>query len=226
MVRDSIYCNQNLSITDINLFVATNHTYAQDMEIALIGPQGDSVAVCYDWAQRLSDDNIITVFDDEADSAYTGGGRQLSFGPVIRPAQSLTGGFSGTNTEGWWILHITDDAGGDTGRLYGWGFQINNQTVVGVDDAPSMPEVFRLAQNYPNPFNPATVIEYDIPHTVPVTLEIFDILGRLVETPVNAVQAAGTYRVSFAGRGAASGTYFYRLTAGEFVQTRKMILVK
>lgn len=225
MIADSIYCSQSVSITDLDVFVALNHTFAPDLDISITAPNGDTAIVCADWAVRQADDNIIAVFDDQADSAYTGGGRIASIGPHIRPGQSF-GGFTGGNAQGWWILHIRDDQGGDSGRLYGWGLRINNQTVVGVGEDPAQPLAFRLAQNYPNPFNPVTVIEYDVPRTSPVTVEVFDILGRLLETPVNEVQGPGTYRVNFTGAARASGTYFYRLTAGAFVQTRKMILIR
>lgn len=225
MIRDSIFCGQSVTIADLNLFLAANHTWEQDLDVALIGPAGDSVRVFGDWGFGGSDAAIVTIFDDDADSGYVFN-RYLAPGPTIRPRYSLNAVFGGRNAQGWWILDVVDDASSDSGRLYGWGIQINNQTVVHAGEAPVPPASFRLAQNYPNPFNPVTTIEYDVPRTVPVTLEIFDLLGRLVERPVNEVQAPGTYRVRFPSARAASGTYFCRLRAGEHVQTMKMLLVK
>ncbi len=89
-----------------------------------------------------------------------------------------------------------------------------------------MPKEFVLAQNYPNPFNPSTIIRYELPTTSDVSLKIFDMLGREVTTLVNTRQAAGTYEVNFNATGLASGVYFYRLQAGPFMQTKKMMLVK
>ncbi len=101
----------------------------------------------------------------------------------------------------------------------------------------SSPFSFELAQNYPNPFNPSTTISFSIPQKNMVILKVFDILGNEIVTLVNEEKPAGEYTVEFspessikhlpAGRqGPASGIYFYQLKAGEFIQTRKMILLK
>ncbi|HRI47091.1 MAG TPA: exo-alpha-sialidase [Ignavibacteriaceae bacterium] len=89
-------------------------------------------------------------------------------------------------------------------------------------------ETFSLSQNYPNPFNPLTTIEYSIPKTSVglVTLKIFDILGREVSSLVNEVKQPGHYSVEFEGTRFASGVYFYRLQAGSFIETKKMVLLR
>jgi hypothetical protein len=86
--------------------------------------------------------------------------------------------------------------------------------------------MFELAQNYPNPFNPTTSIRYQIPTAETVNLKVYDILGKEVATLVNGRQEAGNYTVPFNAVRLASGVYFYRLQAGGFVETRKMLLVK
>ena len=90
------------------------------------------------------------------------------------------------------------------------------------------PRQYRLLQNYPNPFNPTTVITYSLKESGEVRLELFDVLGRKVATLVNARQEAGAYTYSFnaARYGLTTGMYFYRLQSGEFVATKKMLLVK
>jgi serine protease len=90
----------------------------------------------------------------------------------------------------------------------------------------NVPAVFKLAQNYPNPFNPSTNISYSLANTQKVSLKVFDVLGREVSTLVSQSQPAGTYTVSFNASKLSSGVYFYRLVAGDFVQTKKMLLVK
>jgi DNA/RNA endonuclease YhcR with UshA esterase domain len=91
----------------------------------------------------------------------------------------------------------------------------------------SVPMVFELAQNYPNPFNPATVIEYSIASPVNVTLTVYTILGEQVAVLVNnQFTEAGKYSVNFNASSLASGTYIYRLQAGEFVSVKKMLLAK
>jgi hypothetical protein len=95
----------------------------------------------------------------------------------------------------------------------------------------SMPTAYSLAQNYPNPFNPSTAIEFTLPRPCQVTLEVYDIVGRKVRTLVSEAVTAGAKRVIWdgcdaGGATAASGVYFYRIKAGDFIETRKMLLLK
>ena len=91
------------------------------------------------------------------------------------------------------------------------------------DNAPLQ---FSLSQNYPNPFNPSTVINYQLPVMSHVTLKVYDVLGREVKTLVNEREGAGTHATTFEAASLPSGVYFYRLQAGSFVQTRKLVLIK
>jgi hypothetical protein len=81
-------------------------------------------------------------------------------------------------------------------------------------------------QNYPNPFNPSTTISWQLPVDAFVSLKVYDVLGNEVASLVNEEKPAGIYEVEFDASTLSSGTYFYRLEAGSFVQTRKMILLK
>ena len=95
-----------------------------------------------------------------------------------------------------------------------------------------VPTSYALEQTYPNPFNPSTVIRYAIPTEGPVALKVYDISGREVATLVNEHKSAGTYEARFdigtatGGRNLASGVYFYRLTPGDFSETKKLLLLK
>jgi hypothetical protein len=90
----------------------------------------------------------------------------------------------------------------------------------------SSPHTYALQQNYPNPFNPATKIEYSIPKTCRVTLNIYDLLGRKIITLVNEEKSAGTYQIKFDDSNLASGMYLYRLQAGSFNETKRLMLLK
>ena len=83
-----------------------------------------------------------------------------------------------------------------------------------------------MSQNYPNPFNPSTKIKWQSPVTGHQTLKVLDLLGNEVATLVDEYKEAGKYEVSFDASQLSSGIYFYKLTAGSFVETKKMILLR
>ena len=102
-------------------------------------------------------------------------------------------------------------------------FEYSNEIEVAVDFTPK--EIV-LYQNYPNPFNPKTVISYQLPVTGNVTLKVYDVLGNEVTILVNEEKQLGVYEVGFDGTDLPSGIYFYKLIAGSFVETKKMILIR
>ncbi|HTY57349.1 MAG TPA: S8 family serine peptidase [Bacteroidota bacterium] len=93
-------------------------------------------------------------------------------------------------------------------------------------DNQNTPGQFTLEQNYPNPFNPATTIRYGLPRSAHVSLTLFNILGQKVATLVDEQQEGGTYSVRFDGTGCASGVYFYRLQAGGYVKTKRLLILR
>ena len=94
------------------------------------------------------------------------------------------------------------------------------------EEIEEIPTEFLLSQNFPNPFNSSSIIKYSIPKSSQVTLKIFNTLGQEIETLVNEEKPVGTYELNWNAANLPSGVYFYRLQAGDFVQTRKMILLK
>jgi endo-1,4-beta-xylanase len=102
----------------------------------------------------------------------------------------------------------------------------NPMTGVLKDPSASVPTKYELMQNYPNPFNPTTNIQYNIPKTSIVSLRIYDVLGRLVQTLVNTEQKPGSYSVTFNAQNLSSGVYFYQINAGSFSVTKKLLLLK
>jgi Secretion system C-terminal sorting domain/Outer membrane protein Omp28 len=99
-------------------------------------------------------------------------------------------------------------------------------SITAVDDENDRPKSFILEQNYPNPFNPTTQIKFNIPHTALTTLKIFNLLGNEVSVLLNKNIPAGNYELTFDASELPAGVYFYTLQSGEFVQTKKMILLK
>ena len=134
---------------------------------------------------------------------------------------------SGVNPNGTYTLRISDNAAGDTGSLRSWTLKIDYDIITGVNNnVTSIANDYSLSQNYPNPFNPSTKIAYSIPTNGLVTLKIYNILGKEVQTLVSEVKSAGSYEVSFNAASLSSGVYFYKLESGNFIDTKKMFLLK
>ena len=129
------------------------------------------------------------------------------------------------------IYAVIDEPNAITNEVHennnmGWAPAIGYGSIVGVESEIPLPEEYILYQSYPNPFNPSTTIKYSIPNSDEVGIKVYDILGREVATLVNEYKNAGTYTVEFNAAGFASGIYFYQLNSGNFVETKKMILLK
>jgi len=105
-------------------------------------------------------------------------------------------------------------------------YQISGYLINIVNYNSEIPEKYELSQNYPNPFNPGTRIKFAIENKELSKLEIFDMLGRKLNTLIDKVLDAGTYEVNFDGSNLSSGIYFYKLTTNQFTETKKMILMK
>ncbi len=126
----------------------------------------------------------------------------------------------------------------DNGNVYVTGYSQNlsgdydfatikySQGLILGRNSVEVPAEFKLHQNYPNPFNPSTNIIFDIPKDSDVKIAVFDMLGREVQVLAIEFKQAGSYEVNFDASGMASGTYFYKLTAGSFTDVKKMILIK
>jgi hypothetical protein len=112
----------------------------------------------------------------------------------------------------------------DPPKFNAWDY--TNQRPTGVENKTSVPLSYRLEQNYPNPFNPSTKIEYSTTSAGIVTLKVFNLLGQVVQTLTNEKQEAGNHFIVFDASKLSSGIYFYQITAGKFVATKKMMFLK
>jgi hypothetical protein len=138
-------------------------------------------------------------------------------------ATSFTTGLA-NNTLYYWRMNATNAAGTSAWSAI-WHFTVG--TVVGIERFDSdIPTQYRLSQNYPNPFNPSTVIEFSLPKSGSVSLRIFNSLGEIVTTLVNEDLPVGNYRIRWDAIHVASGMYFYQITAGDFQETKRLILLK
>ena len=119
-----------------------------------------------------------------------------------------------------------------SGKAYGQNtsydiITIKLSQIIGINNSSvSIPDKFVLSQNYPNPFNPKTIIKYELGIKNIVSLKVYDVLGNEVRTLVNEVKPPGRHEIEFDGKDLSSGVYFYKLTTGDFVETKRMILLK
>ena len=122
-----------------------------------------------------------------------------------------------------WSIRAVDAA--YVGSILSAGtFQVGTPT--SVETKNNLPTKFSLAQNYPNPFNPSTVINYSVAKDVLVDLRVYNLIGEEIITLVNENKQVGTYTVTYNAMNLSSGVYYYRLKAGSFVETKKMLLIK
>ena len=134
---------------------------------------------------------------------------------------------AGLNTETMLMLEWTVEAENEQGtQLADEPFTLLLIPPTSAGGQEEVPRAFALSQNYPNPFNPTTQIEYALPEAADVRLEVFNIMGQRVATLVNNQQNAGYHSVTFDASRLSSGMYIYRLSAGGFVESRTMMLVK
>ena len=128
-----------------------------------------------------------------------------------------------------WVL---SSESGDKFVLEGIGeITVPSEQKFALNRIPVIPETFTLHQNFPNPFNPITTLSYDLPKDSDVRLAIFDMLGNELATLVSTNQQAGFKSVQWdatdsMGRAVSAGVYLYQIEAGEFIQTKKMVLLK
>lgn len=127
------------------------------------------------------------------------------------------------DTTYYWRLRSVNNNGNSGWSLFN---SFGTSMLTGIKRNDQIPKTYQLSQNYPNPFNPSTNIEFRIPKNERVSLKIYDVIGREVKTLVDKQLSAGNYKVNWNAGDMASGVYFYRIVAGNFIQTKKLILLK
>jgi hypothetical protein len=136
--------------------------------------------------------------------------------------------FSGVTSELWEVYFINENEGWIVGGL-GQGFILHtmNGGITDISEPVNNAiENYKLAQNYPNPFNPETVISWQLTVSSDVKLTVYNVTGQKVGVLLNRRQSAGNHSIRFDGSGLPNGSDYYRLEAREFVETRKMIIMK
>ena len=220
------------------------------LEIDFSEPYLSYRAFRYDWQQGVFSANEDTLNfqtnSGEIDTSYVEITNNLSKDLTINTAVTRTESFSVTNGLPFDIaagqtklvgiivhpnssenIHdvLTLRADSET-EGYGIQFQLNSNKTTDVNNEGELTKEYSLSQNYPNPFNPATQIIFNIPKSGNVELKVYDVLGRQVAKLVDEYKTTGSYKIGFDGSSLTSGIYFYKLISDNFIETKKMMLIK
>jgi hypothetical protein len=192
-------------------------------------------AITFNWEESYDVDSdvtyTLTIELEFFGNTYTDVHENISdttFSLSSNTLDALLGALNIDETELNWYIYSSDGeymVASDVGEF------VLFRGALGVNEGLSVPDVYALHQNYPNPFNPITTLRYDLPEQANVNIIIYDLLGREVRTLVNTTQDAGFKSVIWNatndyGKPVSAGVYLYQIRAGEFVQTRKMVLLK
>jgi hypothetical protein len=211
-------------ILDVDVTLSVSNRDDQDVDLFL--RRGSTQSELTSDNGGSSDSYVNTIFDDEAATAITSG--TAPFTGRFRPETPLNV-FDGLSVNGDYVLQYTDDAAtGFNSSLDNWKIEITYQDFIGIIHNITIPSEYYLSQNYPNPFNPNTIISYGLIKKGYVKLALYDITGREIALLINNIQDAGTYKyeLSSDGLNLSSGVYFYKLTANDFTEVKKMMLIK
>ncbi len=218
------------NLNSLQVFLSIQNQIASDLKIKLKAPNNTEV-ILSDALGGYSQNGYLTIVNDSIGNLITSSVFLSPWTNCVRPQNPL-GTLSNTTLNGSWILTITNGYTDYPGTFLGWGLRFNNFTNYdSISIMNYVPDNYSLFQNYPNPFNPVTKIKFQIPSDVrsqksKVKIIIYDVLGKEILTLVNGELQPGSYEVTFDGSNYASGIYFYQLRSGDYINTRKMILLK
>lgn len=213
-------------LQDLDVTVNITHTFISDLQLILISPQSDSIVLFSpENGAQLGANMVNCRFDDEADSSITTGNGP--FTGSFKPLDTLSR-LDGMSSGGTWRLLAQDYAELDAGTIDGvtLHFGIPRVNLDADDREIGIPQAFKLLPAYPNPFNSTVSLSLDVVRAGKVTLEVFDITGRLVETLHSGNLTAGGHRFLWTPMHTASGMYFVRARTDELKQTIKIVLLK
>jgi hypothetical protein len=201
--------------TDLGRISNTSALRDTTFTVRNIGFAPDSLTILIDLVVPSAPDSAVAVFPTSLFLAAHDSQRvTVRIRPTLLPPAYYTAG----------ILVQPQTGVGQGSLVKALLFQI--VIAGGIEDLTGIPKEFALQQNYPNPFNPSTTIRYGLPNRSQVTLAVFNTLGQQVAQLVNGEQEAGYHEVTFDGSRLASGVYLYRMQAGSYVETRKLLLVR
>jgi hypothetical protein len=232
----------HLSWNGSQLYVATQSAQSQSKDVFIFVTDSLGVLTNAPWAKSGKVIGWGAYIGNESTNNWAGwfdhnGGVQSSAGNYVEGTLNIQTEFGYVpakiyvavgqyQTQDGGVLQNQVPVGNGNGDIEANEFYMYDYSVVEVENETTLPTEFSMDQNYPNPFNPTTIIQYSIVFNQHVSLKIFDVLGKEVATLVNEEQNAGRYSINFDGSKLTSGVYYYQLRSGNFIETKKMILLK
>ncbi|MBS1516873.1 MAG: proprotein convertase P-domain-containing protein [Bacteroidetes bacterium] len=213
-IKDTIEILNSEIISDLNIFVAINHRRTENLKITITNPIGASAEIFANFRLLDSNDNIVTIFDSDADSSLLSN-KYVNFGPKIKPLFDINAIYGGSNSKGKWILSVTDEGGSDTGFISGWGLQINNKISI-----PFNLECTGLLEGI---YNPAS--NSQIPDTMRYYLRSGIFPYSIIDSSKSAVNSAGTGNALFT-KAQTQTDYFLVLKHRNSIETWSSSLIK
>ena len=220
----------NFSPTDFSLIEPSN-----DSEIMIDASNVDNGSITFSWEESTDEnDDILTylmrttsneIGNHDIDTSATN--FSVSYADMI---EDMTENNVTVATIEW-TVHVTDGIDTVEANNAPFTITIDGGWAMNASAEALIPEVFALHQNYPNPFNPVTTLRYDLPENNLVNITIYDMMGREVKTLVNQTQDAGYKSIIWNatndyGKPVSAGIYLYQIQAGEYISTKKMVLLK
>jgi hypothetical protein len=199
-----------LTLKDSIMFIGTNNGVCRSYDY---GVNWDSVGL---------DSNYISTLVPCKGGLFAGTNTGVYFSTDNGNTWTFEGQGLNNSVQAIIIIDTTVYAGSDGV----WARNLSD-IITGINEVSHQtPIYFALSQNYPNPFNPSTIIKYSLPSVSKVTIKIYNLLGQEIKTLVNKTESAGDHQITFNAGNLPSGIYLYRIQAGDFIQTRKMVLLK
>jgi hypothetical protein len=199
---------------------------ANEFEFVLVDP-GDETTLSFSWEESTDDnqDSIVYFFDTDSSlglgsETTSKNSLEFSHADIVQLLDSV----NGYQVSGYWRVFAWD--GYDTTLTADTEFMLTIKMQITSAAEDLLPDQFDLKQNYPNPFNPRTNIKFDVPERSHVSIVIYDALGRVVDNLINSEMNAGRHEVIWNGSGKVSGVYFYTMQAGNYIMTKKLVLIK
>jgi hypothetical protein len=179
--------------------------------------------VFYD-RRNYSNNNTDVYMARSTDGGDTFTNFVVSSSPFLPSPGTFFGDYNGISAHAGKIRPIWTKLAGSSLSI--WTAMVNEPLTGVENNFTNIPSKYELSQNYPNPFNPVTSIKYQLPEAGYTILKVYDVLGNEISTLVDGKKKAGNYEVHFEGQNISSGVYYYKLTSGNYSDTKKMILVK